>query len=117
MSLFVKARMERKVDMKGVLNRTSNKFEALYREVAGRLSSIEISLASRKKIFFDKMKLAVLIKDSPNRVLKEWRYLCDEQRKELIVYGWTLAGLDISLYAMDWAGDGICRFGRIDCFS
>ncbi|CAG8537710.1 15545_t:CDS:2 [Acaulospora morrowiae] len=114
---FVKAHMGRKVDMKGVLNRTSNKFEALYGEVAGGLSSTGISLASRKKIYFDKIKLAVLMRDSLNRVLKEWRYLCDDQRKELIVYGWTLSGLDLSLYAMDWAGDGIYRFGRIDCCS
>ncbi|CAG8457419.1 12399_t:CDS:10 [Funneliformis caledonium] len=111
---FVKARIGRKVDMKGVLTRTSNKFEALYGEVAGGLSSIGISLASRKKKFFDKVKLAVLMRDSLNQVLKEWKYLCDDQRKELIVYGWTLAGLDLSLYAMDWAGDGIYRFGRID---
>ncbi|CAG8635478.1 9546_t:CDS:2, partial [Funneliformis caledonium] len=111
---FVKARIGRKVDMKGVLTRTSNKFEALYGEVAGGLSSIGISLASRKKKYFDKIKLAVLMRDSLNHVLKEWRYLCDDQRKEIIVFGWTLAGLDLSLYALDWAGDGIYRFGRID---
>ncbi|CAI2179986.1 13154_t:CDS:2 [Funneliformis geosporum] len=88
---FVKARMGRKVDMKGTLTRTSNKFEALYGEVANGLSSLGISLASQKKKYLDKVKLAVLMRDSLNSILKKWKYLNDEQRKKIIVYGWTLA--------------------------
>ncbi|CAG8695582.1 6277_t:CDS:2 [Funneliformis mosseae] len=68
---LVKARIRRKVDIKGILIRTSNKFEVLYEEVANRLSSFGVSLASQKKKYLNKVKLA---------------------RKKLIVYGWTLAG-------------------------
>ncbi len=89
---FVKARMGRKVDMKGTLMRTSNKFEALYGEVANGLSSLGTSLASQKKKYLDKVKLAVLMRDSLNSTLKKWKYLNDEQRKKIIVYGWTLVG-------------------------
>ncbi|CAG8453334.1 776_t:CDS:10, partial [Ambispora leptoticha] len=111
---FVKARMGRKVDMKGTLTKTSNKFEALYGEVSNGLSPLGISLASQKKKYLDKVKLAVLMRDSLNSTLKKWKHLNDEQRKKLIVYGWTLAGFDLSLYAMDWTGDGMYRFGLIE---
>ena len=89
---FVKARMGRKVDMKGILTKTPNKFEALYGEVANGLCPLGISLASQKKKYLDKVKLAVLMRDSLNSILKKWKHLNDEQRKKLIVYGWTLAG-------------------------
>ncbi|CAG8642067.1 9183_t:CDS:2, partial [Acaulospora colombiana] len=45
---FVKARMGRKVDMKGILTRTFNKFEALYGEVACGLCPLGMSLALQK---------------------------------------------------------------------
>lgn len=45
---FIKSHMGRKVDMKGVLVRTPNKFEALCGEVANRLSSIGLH---QKRIF------------------------------------------------------------------
>ena len=62
-----------KVDIKGTLTRTSNKFEALYEEVANELSSLEISLASQKKKYLDKVKLAVLMRNSLNSILKKWK--------------------------------------------
>ncbi len=47
--------------MKGILNRTSNKFEALYEEVVGRFFSIRIPLASQKEKYFYKVKLIMLM--------------------------------------------------------
>ncbi|CAG8576400.1 14148_t:CDS:2 [Acaulospora colombiana] len=54
---FVKARMGRKVGMKGILTRTFNKFEALYGEVACGLCPLGMSLASQKNKYFDKSNL------------------------------------------------------------
>ncbi|CAG8526273.1 4578_t:CDS:2 [Funneliformis caledonium] len=63
---LVKAHIRRKVDMKDILIRTFNKFEVLYRKVTNRLSSLGVSFASQKKKYLDKVKLAVLIRDSLN---------------------------------------------------
>ncbi|CAG8824615.1 36291_t:CDS:2, partial [Gigaspora margarita] len=79
---FVKARMRRK---------TSNKFEALYGEVACGLCPLGMSLASQKKKYLDKVKLAELMRGSLNCILKKLKHLNAEQRKKLIVYGWTFA--------------------------
>nr|CAG8637607.1 2844_t:CDS:2 [Entrophospora candida] len=114
---FIKAHMGRKVDMRGILTRTSNNFEALYGEVAYGLCPLDMSLASQKKKYLDKVKLAVLMRDSLNYILKKWKYLHDNQRKKLIVYGWLLVGLELSLYVMNWAGDGIYHFGLIESCS
>ncbi|RIA94358.1 hypothetical protein C1645_818178 [Glomus cerebriforme] len=73
---FVKTHIERKVDMKGILIRTFNKFEALYGEVANSLYSLGISLA---KIFRQSQT-------------------CRS---------------DLSLYAIDWTGNGMYHFGLI----
>ncbi|KAF0478265.1 hypothetical protein F8M41_024068 [Gigaspora margarita] len=103
--------------MKVILTRTSNKFEALYGEVACGLCPLGMSLASQKKKYLDKVKLAELMRGSLNCILKKLKHLNAEQRKKLIVYGWTFAGLDLSLYGMDWAGNGMYRFGLIDSCS
>ena len=88
---FKKARVGRKVDMKAILIRT-NKFEVIYGEVAGGLGPFGIPAACRKKRFLDKVKLMTIMRDSINQLLKECKNVTDENRKEIIVYGWLQVG-------------------------
>ncbi|CAG8614118.1 10561_t:CDS:2 [Funneliformis caledonium] len=111
---FKKARIGKKVDMKAMLLKTSNKFEALFGEVSGGLGPFGVPTACRKKRFLDKVKLMITMRDSINRLLKECDYVSNEKRLEIIVYGWLQFGLELNFYAMDWMGSGIYRFGLID---
>src|SRR6266540_3183223 len=89
---FQRTRLERKVDMKGTLKNTPNKFEALFGEVSGGILSLGISSSSRKKRYLDKLKLGIMMRDSLNSALKGCRHVDDNQRKGLIVYGWLQVG-------------------------
>ncbi|CAG8741846.1 1791_t:CDS:2, partial [Racocetra persica] len=102
---FKKARMGKKVDMKVTLLKTPNKFEALFGEVSGELGQFGIPTACRKKRFLDKVKLIVTMRDSINRLLKEYNYVSNEKRLDIIVFGWL---------QFDWMGSGVYRFGLID---
>src|SRR6185436_13976954 len=126
--------MGRKVDMKVTLLKMQNKFEALFGEVAGGLGSFGVPTACRKKRFLDKLKLMVIMRDSINRLLKECDHVSDDERLEVIVYGWLqfgrfntrnknfiilllmvfILGLELNFYAMDWRGSGVYRFGLLD---
>ena len=119
--------------MKGTLKNTSCKLEALYREVSGGLGPFGLSIASRKKKYLDKVKLSIMMHDSINKALKQWRHINDDDRKSLVVFGFTqdgmkltdllyliyvllkkfFLGLEISFYAMSWF-EGIYLLGRID---
>ncbi|CAG8459362.1 27165_t:CDS:2 [Gigaspora margarita] len=98
---FQRAKVGHKADMKGTLKNTSCKLEALYREQAER------------KKYLDKVKLSIMMRDSLNKALKQWRNINDDDRKSLVVYGFTQDGLEISFYAMSWF-EGIYLFGRIN---
>ncbi|CAG8694093.1 13355_t:CDS:2 [Acaulospora morrowiae] len=111
---FKKARMSRKVDMKATLIKTLNKFEVIYGEVAGGLGPFGIPSACRKKRFLHKIKLMIIMRDGINRLLKECKHVTDESQRNIIIYGWLQAGLELNFYAMDWQGNGIYRFGLID---
>ena len=89
---FQRTRLGRKVDMKGTLKNTPNKFEALFGEVSGGILSLGISSSSRKKRYLDKLKLGIMMRDSLNSALKGCRHVDDNQRKGLIVYGWLQVG-------------------------
>lgn len=78
--------------MKSTFVKISNKFEVIYGEVAGGLGSFGISTACRKKRYLDKVKLMVIMRDSINRLLKECKYVSNEERTNLIVYGWLQIG-------------------------
>ncbi|KAF0530114.1 hypothetical protein F8M41_012356 [Gigaspora margarita] len=99
--------------MKGTLKNTLCKLEALYGEVSGGLGPFGLSIASRKKKYLDKVKLSIMMHDSINKALKQWRHINDDDRKSLVVYGFTQDGLEISFYTMSWF-EGIYLFGRID---
>jgi len=58
MMLEMKRGIHRKVDMKGVLIKTPNKFEVIYGEVSGGLGQFGPS-ANLKKRFLDKVKLMI----------------------------------------------------------
>ncbi|CAI2191201.1 4389_t:CDS:2, partial [Funneliformis geosporum] len=107
------ARIGHKVDMKGTLVKTPNKFEIIYGEISGGLTSFGLPASCRKKQFVDKVKLMVMLRDSLNQFFKNYLHVTDEQRKKLIVYGW-LQVVELSFYAMDWIGCGIYRFGKLD---
>ncbi|CAG8757479.1 41788_t:CDS:10, partial [Gigaspora margarita] len=92
---FQRAKVGHKADMKGILKNTSCKLEALYGEVFGGLGPFGLSIASRKKKYLDK------------------KHINDDNRKSLVVYGFTQDGLEISFYAMSWFEE-IYLFGRID---
>ncbi|CAG8698143.1 9576_t:CDS:2, partial [Dentiscutata heterogama] len=111
---YKKSRLGRKVDMKVTLLKTSNKFEVIFGEVAGGLGPFGVPTACRRKRFLDKVKLIVIMRDSINRLLKECDYVSNEERLEVVVYGWLQFGLELNFYAMDWIGSGIYRFGLID---
>ncbi|CAG8819081.1 42160_t:CDS:2, partial [Gigaspora margarita] len=81
--------------------------------VSGGLGPFGLSIASRKKKYLDKVKLSIMMRDSINKALKQWRHINDDDRKSLVVYGFTQDGLEISFYAMSWF-EGIYLFGRID---
>ncbi|CAG8510530.1 2409_t:CDS:10 [Ambispora leptoticha] len=109
---FQRTRLGRKVDMKGTLARTPNKFEVLFGDVSGGLVPLGISSSSCKKRYLDKIKLAIIMRDFLNSVLKECQHVTNDQRKSLVVMG-----LDLNFYAMDWCG-GLYRFGLLDhCIS
>ncbi|CAI2183122.1 4893_t:CDS:2, partial [Funneliformis geosporum] len=109
-----RARVGRKADMRGILTCAPIKFEVLYGEVSGGLIQLGLSASSRKKRFLDKVKLTIMMRDSINRVLDEWKNLNDDERSSLIIFGWTQVGFDINLYAMNWEGNGIYLFGLVD---
>ncbi|CAG8530591.1 11444_t:CDS:2 [Dentiscutata heterogama] len=85
---YKKARIGRKVDMKGTSLKTSNKFEAIFGEAAGGLGPFGAAAACRKKRFLDKVKLMVIMRDSLNRLFKDCDYVSDEEISEVIVYAW-----------------------------
>ena len=91
-SPFLRTRLGRKVDMKGTLKNTPNKCEALFGEVSGGMTSLGISSSSRKKRYLDKVKLSIMMRDSLNYALKGCRHVNDNQRKNLVVYGWLQVG-------------------------
>ncbi|PKK74412.1 hypothetical protein RhiirC2_738898 [Rhizophagus irregularis] len=54
------------------------------------------------------------MRDSLNDLLMKCKHVFDEQRMDIIVYGWLQVGLKLNFYAMDWRGNGMYRFGLID---
>ncbi|CAG8441876.1 2911_t:CDS:2, partial [Scutellospora calospora] len=111
---FTRARVEYKVDMRGILVKTPKKFEIIYGEISGGLTYFGLPASCRKKQYVDKVKLMVMLRNSLNQVFKNYLHITDEQRKKLIVYGWLQVGVELSFYAMDWIGSGIYRFGKLD---
>lgn len=109
-----RARIGKKVDMKGTLTCAPIKFEVLYGKVSGGLFSLGLPTACKRKKYLDKVKLSIMMRDSINRVLEEWKNLSDNERSSLIVFGWTQIGFDINIYAMSWEGNGIYFFGLVD---
>lgn len=78
--------------MKGTLVKTPNKFEIIYGEISGGLTSFGLPASCRKKQYVDKVKLMVMLRDSLNQFFKNYLHVTDEQRKKLIVYGWLQVG-------------------------
>ncbi|CAG8734597.1 uncharacterized protein OCT59_015972 [Rhizophagus irregularis] len=57
--------------MKGTLKKnTPNKFEALFGEVSGSMTSLGVFLHLVKKDILDKVKLGIMMRDSLNSALK-----------------------------------------------
>ncbi|CAG8735972.1 27208_t:CDS:2, partial [Racocetra persica] len=92
---FQQAKVGHKADMKGTLINTSYKLEALYGEVSGGLGFFGLSIASRKKKYLDKVKLSIMMRDSINIALKQWKHISDKDRKSLVLYRFTQDGISI----------------------
>ncbi|GES89718.1 hypothetical protein GLOIN_2v454155 [Rhizophagus clarus] len=67
-----------------------------------------------KKIWTDKLKLMVGMRDMINRVIKTFPGLSPTDYMKVIVFGCQVIGLQMNLYAMDVRTSGIYRFGIID---
>ncbi|CAG8528955.1 3306_t:CDS:2 [Paraglomus occultum] len=100
----VRAQLHRKVDMKVTLLKTLIKFEALFGEVAGGLGPFGIPSSCRKKRYLDKVKLAIAMRDSLNRILKDCLHISGERRKALVVYGWLQIVVAGSKFLRNWTG-------------
>lgn len=81
------------VDMRSILIRTSNKFEAIYGKVVGGLQPIGVPTAHEEKRFLDKVTLMIVMRDSLNDLLMKCKHVFDEQRMDIIVYGWLQVGM------------------------
>ncbi|CAG8717536.1 43089_t:CDS:2 [Gigaspora margarita] len=68
---FQRAKIGHKADMKGTLKNTSCKLELLYEEVTRGFGPFGLSIASKKKIYLDKIKLSIIMYNSINKALKQ----------------------------------------------
>ncbi|CAG8444254.1 15580_t:CDS:2, partial [Funneliformis mosseae] len=85
---FSRTKIGHKVDMKGILVKTPNKFEIIYGEVSGGLGPFGLPASCKKKQYVDKVKLMIMLRDSLNQFFINKRHVNDEYRKKLTVYGW-----------------------------
>ena len=63
--------------------------EVIFGEVSSGLGPFGFPAATKKKKYVDKIKLSVIMRDALNKILKGWNFVPDEQRKKLVVFGWT----------------------------
>ncbi|CAG8701005.1 10476_t:CDS:2 [Funneliformis caledonium] len=84
---FLKTKIGHKVDMKGILVKTPNKFKIIYDKVSGGLGPFGLPASCKKKQYVD---------------------------KKLTVYRWLQIGTELKIYAMDWISFGIYRFSKLD---
>ncbi|CAG8569521.1 3942_t:CDS:10 [Funneliformis mosseae] len=67
-----------------------------------------------KKIWTDKLKLMVGMRDMINRIIKTFPGLPSTDYMKVVVFGCQVIGLQMNLYAMDVRTPGIYRFGIVD---
>ncbi|CAG8458436.1 11160_t:CDS:10 [Paraglomus brasilianum] len=67
-----------------------------------------------KKIWTDKLKIMVGMRDMINRIMKTYPGLPTEYYMKIVVFGCQVVGWQLRLYAMDLRAPGIYRFGLID---
>jgi hypothetical protein len=75
--------------MRGILIRTSNKFEAVYGKIVRGLEPT----AYKEKCIPDKLTLMIVMWDSLNGLLMKCKHVFDEQRMGIIIYGWLQVGM------------------------
>ncbi|CAI2191425.1 16841_t:CDS:2, partial [Funneliformis geosporum] len=103
-----RARAGQKTDIIIVLP-TGPALEGFICEVSGGLPA-----GCPKKIWTDKLKLMVGMRDMINRVMKTFPGLSTTDYMKVVVFGCQVIGLQMNLYAMDVRTSGIYRFGMID---
>ncbi|GET53530.1 hypothetical protein GLOIN_2v454155 [Rhizophagus irregularis DAOM 181602=DAOM 197198] len=103
-----RARVGQKTDIIIALP-TGPALEGFICEVSGGLPA-----GCPKKIWTDKLKLMVGMRDMINRVIKTFPGLLPIDYMKVIVFGCQVIGLQMNLYAMDVRTSGIYRFGMID---
>ncbi|PKY59022.1 hypothetical protein RhiirA4_412299 [Rhizophagus irregularis] len=67
-----------------------------------------------KKIWTDKLKLMVGMREMINRIMKTFPGLLSTDYMKVVVFGCQVIGLQMNLYAMDVRTPGIYRFGIVD---
>ncbi|CAG8632548.1 2804_t:CDS:2, partial [Paraglomus occultum] len=102
------ARMGQRTDLTITLP-TGPALEGFICEVSGGLPA-----GCPKKIWTDKLKIMVGMRDMINRIIKTFPGLLPEDYMKIVVFGCQVIGLQINLYAMDVRAYGIYRFGMID---
>ncbi|CAJ0923858.1 18196_t:CDS:2, partial [Entrophospora sp. SA101] len=102
------ARVVQKTDLIVTLP-TGPTLEGFICEVSGGLPA-----GCPKKIWTDRLKIMVGIRDMINSIMKSFPGLLPEDYMKIVVFGSQVIGLQINLYAMDVRAYGIYRFGIID---
>ncbi|CAG8802689.1 21295_t:CDS:2, partial [Dentiscutata erythropus] len=103
-----RARIGQKTDLIVTLP-TGPALEGFICEVSGGLPA-----GCPKKIWTDKLKIMVGMRDMINRIIKTFPGLLPEDYMKIMVFGCQVIGLQINLYAMDVRAYGVYRFGLID---
>ncbi|RHZ61248.1 hypothetical protein Glove_349g31 [Diversispora epigaea] len=103
-----RARIGQKTDLIITLP-TGPVLEGFICEVSGGLPA-----GCPKKIWTDKLKIMVGMRDMINRIIKTFPGLLSEDYMKIVVFGCQVIGIQINLYAMDVRAYGIYRFGIID---
>ncbi|CAG8641521.1 10133_t:CDS:2, partial [Paraglomus occultum] len=107
-SILLRARIGQKCDLRALMKKSINNFECLIGLRSGGLPE-----AHRKKIFEDRIDLAVTLRDIISRLFASNSKAQDDQLHKTFVVGMQSWGWVHEIYAMDCKATNIMRFGRL----
>ncbi|RUS30006.1 hypothetical protein BC938DRAFT_479965, partial [Jimgerdemannia flammicorona] len=73
-----------------------------------------IPAGSRQKVWSDKVKMMVGMRDIFNAIVKAYPGLPESSYQEIVIYGCQVVGWQFHLYALDLQAPKIYRFGLVD---
>ncbi|CAG8505740.1 7459_t:CDS:10 [Paraglomus brasilianum] len=107
-SVVLRARVGQKCDFRGTLKNSINSVEALIGLRSGGLPETH-----RKKIFMDRMDLAVALRDIVFQFFRSNSNAPDDELHKTYVIGMQSWGWTHEMYGMDCKATNIMRFGRL----